>query len=109
MAETTTTTGSKAPNQQGEIIQVLGVQEVATRLGVPTSSVYEMTRFRASSGQAHIPCRRIGRYLKFFSTDIDKWLVTLPLAVNRTKRQYRRKVDAARAPITLATKRKATR
>jgi predicted DNA-binding transcriptional regulator AlpA len=90
MTETTT----KAPNQQGETIQVLGVQEVATRLGVPTSSVYEMTRFRASNGQAHIPCRRIGRYLKFLSSDIDKWLVALPLTVNRVKRQYRRKTDA---------------
>lgn len=95
MAETTTTT--KAPNQQGETIQVLGVQEVATRLGVPTSSVYEMTRFRASSGQAHIPCRRIGRYLKFLSSDIDKWLMSLPLSVNRSKRQYRRKFDATPA------------
>lgn len=99
MAKTTTVTASNAPNQQGETtIQVLGVQEVATRLGVPASSVYEMTRFRASNGQAHIPCRRIGRYLKFLSTDIDRWLLALPLSVNRTKRQYRR-----------ATKRKVSR
>jgi len=90
MAETTTTT--KAPNLQGETtIQVLGVDQVATRLGLPKSSVYELTRFRRSNGQAPIPCRRIGRYLKFFSSDIDKWLLALPLSVNRTKRQYRRK------------------
>ena len=95
MAETTTTT--KAPNPQGETtIQVLGVEQVATRLGLPKSSVYELTRFRGSNGQAPIPCRRIGRYLKFLSSDIDKWLVALPLAVNRTKRQYRRKTKPAR-------------
>jgi len=107
MAETTTTT--KAPNQQGETIQVLGVEQVAGRLGIPKSSVYEMTRFRGTNGQAPIPYRRIGRYLKFLSSDIDKWLVDLPLTVNRTKRQYRRKGDASKAPAASTTKRKAGR
>jgi predicted DNA-binding transcriptional regulator AlpA len=91
MAETTATTASKAPNQQGELIQVLGVEQVAARLGVPKSSIYEMSRFRGSNGQTGIPRRRIGRYLKFLSTDIDRWLLALPLSVNRMKRQYRRK------------------
>ncbi len=99
MAETTTTTASKAPNQQGEIIQVLGVEQLAARLGVPKSSIYEMSRFRGSNGQAGIPCRRIGRYLKFLSSDIERWLVDLPLTVNRTKRQYRRKTAATKRKV----------
>ena len=40
---------TRTPNQQGETIQILGVAEVADRLGVPVSSVYERTRFRGSS------------------------------------------------------------
>jgi hypothetical protein len=83
------------PNQPAEPIQVLGVAQVAERLGIPKSSVYEMTRFRGSTAQPPIPCKRVGRYLKFLSTDLDKWLVALPLAVNRMKRQYRRKTGAA--------------
>jgi predicted DNA-binding transcriptional regulator AlpA len=109
MAETTTTTASKSPNQQGEIIQVLGVEQVAARLGVPKSSIYEMSRFRGSNGQAGIPCRRIGRYLKFLSSDIDKWLLALPLSVNKTKRLYRRKICAAKAPAAAPAKRKVSR
>jgi predicted DNA-binding transcriptional regulator AlpA len=85
---------TRTPNQSAEPIQVLGVAQVAERLGIPKSSVYEMTRFRGSKGQPPIPCRRIGRYLKFLSTDVDKWLVALPLAVNKMKRKYRRKSDA---------------
>ena len=85
---------TRTPNQTAEPFQVLGVAQVAERLGIPKSSVYEMTRFRGSKGEPPIPCKRIGRYLKFLSTDIDKWLVALPLAVNRMKRRYRRKTDA---------------
>jgi predicted DNA-binding transcriptional regulator AlpA len=90
MAGRITESLSRTPNQQGETIQVLGVEQVAARLGVPKSSIYEMSRFRGSNGQAGIPYRRIGRYLKFLSSDIDKWLLALPLSVNRTKRRYRR-------------------
>jgi predicted DNA-binding transcriptional regulator AlpA len=109
MTGTTIETLTKTPNQQREGIQVLGVEQVAARLGLPKSSVYEMTRFRGSSGQVCIPCRRIGRYLKFLSSDIDNWLLALPLTVNRTKRRYHRKVDAAEVPITASTKRKVGR
>jgi predicted DNA-binding transcriptional regulator AlpA len=109
MTGTTIETLTKTPNQQREGIQVLGVEQVAARLGLPKSSVYEMTRFRGSSGQVCIPCRRIGRYLKFLSSDIDNWLLALPLTVNRTKRRYHRKVDAAEVPITASAKRKVGR
>jgi predicted DNA-binding transcriptional regulator AlpA len=100
---------TRTPNQTAEPIQVLGVEQVAIRLGLPKSSIYELTRFRGSRAHEPIPCRRIGRYLKFLSTDIDRWLLALPLSVNRMKRQYRRKVDAAKAPATAITKRKAAR
>lgn len=86
-----TETPTKAPNQHGEITQILGVQEVAARLGVPKSSIYEKTRFRGANGEAPLPCRRVGRYLKFLAADVDEWLLSIPLSVNRTKRPYRRK------------------
>lgn len=90
-----TETLAKTSNQRGEINQILGVQEVADRLGVPKSSIYEKTRFRGANGQP-LPCRRVGRYLKFLAADVDRWLLAIPLSVNRTKRQYRRKKRAAR-------------
>jgi hypothetical protein len=77
--------------QQWEAMHILGVQEVADRLGIPKTSVYERTRFRSSHGQAPLPCRRVGRYLKFIAADIDRWLLAIPLTVNRTKRSYHRK------------------
>jgi predicted DNA-binding transcriptional regulator AlpA len=91
------------PDQHAETVQILGVEQVAIRLGLPKSSIYELTRFRSSNAQLPIPCRRIGRHLKFLSSDIDEWLFALPLTVNRTKRQYRRKAGSAKASATAAS------
>jgi predicted DNA-binding transcriptional regulator AlpA len=90
------TTKTNAPNQQRDVTQILGVQEVADRLGIPKSSVYEKTRFRGANGQAPLPCRRVGRYLKFLAADVEQWLLSIPLSVNRTKRPYHRKKKAAK-------------
>lgn len=81
---------TQTPNQQGETIEILGVEQVAARLGIPKTAVYDRTRFRGSNGQPPLPCRRVGRYLKFLAADIDRWLLAVPLTVNRTKRAYHR-------------------
>jgi len=54
-------TPTKTPTQQGEAIQILTVQQVADRLNIPPSSVYEKTRFRGANGSSPLPCRRVGR------------------------------------------------
>lgn len=95
MRRRTTETIAKAPMQRGEATQILTVQQVADLLQIPKSSVYEQTRYRGSIGRSPLPCRRVGRYLRFISSEVDAWLRALPLSVNRTKRQYRRKEDAA--------------
>lgn len=93
---------TRTPNQQGETIQILGVAEVADRLGVPVSSVYERTRFRGSSDQAPLPHRKVGRYLKFLASEVDAWLLALPLSVNTKKRPYRIKKDKQKKMATAA-------
>ena len=79
---------------------VLTIAEVAERLKIPPSSVYEMTRFRSSqSGRPPLPCRRVGRYLRFIATEIDAWLLALPQVKKTAKRKYtkHRRVQKAAA------------
>jgi predicted DNA-binding transcriptional regulator AlpA len=82
------------PKQEGEL-QILTVQQVANRLQIPASSVYEKTRFRGATGPTPLPARRVGKYLRFIAAEIDAWLLSLPQAVKRTKRPYRRKKSGA--------------
>lgn len=71
--------------------EVLTVAETAALLKVPTSSVYEWTRFRGTQ-RAPIPHRKVGKYLRFLRSEVDAWLVGLPQATNSKKRRYVRKV-----------------
>jgi predicted DNA-binding transcriptional regulator AlpA len=96
MVSKTTATPTKTPTiQQGETIQVLTVQQVADRLKIPPSSIYEKTRFRGARGVSPLPCRKVGRYLRFIAAEVDAWFLALPPMVNRTKRRYRRKTGGA--------------
>jgi hypothetical protein len=70
---------------------VLTVAQVADRLQIPVSSVYEKTRYRAGNVPP-LPCRKVGRYLRFFASEVDLWLVSLPQVSRTTKRKYHRKV-----------------
>jgi predicted DNA-binding transcriptional regulator AlpA len=76
---------------QGHKIEILGVEEVANRLGIPVSSVYEKTRFRGSNGPTPLPHRKLGRYIKVIASELDAWLLALPHASPARKRKYVRK------------------
>jgi predicted DNA-binding transcriptional regulator AlpA len=63
-----------APITEAPII--LTVQEVAQRLQVPRSSIYERTRYRgAQNSVAVIPHRRLGKYLRFLQSEVDAWFL----------------------------------
>ncbi len=50
---------------------LLAVQDVADLLQVPVSWVYEHTRPQCTSP---LPCMKVGKYLRFLSTDITSYL-----------------------------------
>ena len=50
---------------------ILTPQELAERLKVPLSWVFEKTRARCRN---QIPCLRIGRYVRFDWTAVVRWL-----------------------------------
>ena len=47
---------------------LIGVPELAARLGVPRSWVYSQT------AAGILPAVRIGKYVKFRPTEIDRWI-----------------------------------
>jgi excisionase family DNA binding protein len=53
---------------------ILTPQQVATRLQLPSSAtVYEMTRRRAS-GRRPMPFFKVGKFLRFKWSEIERWL-----------------------------------
>ena len=70
---------------------IMTVEQVAARLQMPKSSIYERTRYRGANGKTPIPHRRVGKFLRFLSADVDAWFLALPQSTNTTKRRYRRK------------------
>jgi len=60
-----------------EAQRILTVAQVAGLLQIPKSSVYEKTRVRRN-GAPPLPCRRVGKYLRFFEAEVLAWLVGLP-------------------------------
>lgn len=69
--------------------KILTVQQVASLLQIPISSVYEKTRTRSSHGVIPpLPCRRVGKYLRFFESEVVGWLTSLPQ--NKLVRRRRR-------------------
>ncbi len=61
----------------GQAPRILTVAQVAELLQIPKSSVYEKTRVRRS-GVPPLPCRRVGKYLRFFEAEVMGWLTALP-------------------------------
>jgi predicted DNA-binding transcriptional regulator AlpA len=57
--------------------KILTVIQVADLLQIPVSSVYEKTRFRRGAAPP-LPCRRVGKYLRFFESEVLRWLIALP-------------------------------
>lgn len=90
VANTISTAPTTAP------IELLTVQEVANRLKIPLSSVYEKTRYRSAQGATPpLPCRKVGRYIRVIASELDAWLVALPQAANTRKRRYTRSSEQA--------------
>jgi excisionase family DNA binding protein len=61
----------------GQAPKILTVQQVADLLQIPKSSVYEKTRVRRGAAPP-LPCRRVGKYLRFFEAEVMGWLTALP-------------------------------
>ncbi|MGA8036735.1 MAG: helix-turn-helix domain-containing protein [Candidatus Acidiferrales bacterium] len=58
--------------------EILTVQETARLLKLPVSSIYEKSRKRSAHGPTPLPCRRVGKYLRFFKEEVLQWLENLP-------------------------------
>jgi excisionase family DNA binding protein len=58
-----------------DALQVLTVKDVAARLQVPVSWIYDRTRRR---GNGRMPHRKLGKYLRFLATEVDDWFRNLP-------------------------------
>jgi len=54
--------------------ELLGVDEVAQRLGVPKGTVYELTRHRANVRGVPLPHFKIGKRLKFNWSAVVNWI-----------------------------------
>jgi predicted DNA-binding transcriptional regulator AlpA len=75
----------------GSVPKIMTVAQVADLLQIPRSSVYEKTRSRANATPP-LPCRRVGKYLRFFEAEVLTWLVALPQ--NQLVRRTRKKIAA---------------
>lgn len=60
-----------------QTMRILTVRQVAELLQIPVSSVYEKTRRRPNAAPP-LPCRRVGKYLRFFEGEVMAWLTALP-------------------------------
>ena len=75
--------------------EILTVEQVAARLQIPESSIYEKTRFRGSRGTLPvIPHRRVGKYLRFVASEIDSWFLALPQPEKKKRRYVKAQVRA---------------
>jgi hypothetical protein len=66
-----------APVQPGKLepSHILTPEQLAERLQVQVSFVYENTRARAGRRNADpLPCIRMGKYLRFYWPEVEKWL-----------------------------------
>lgn len=61
----------------GQAPKILTVQQVADMLQIPKSSVYEKTRSRPNTTPP-LPCRRLGKYLRFDYDSVMSWFLALP-------------------------------
>jgi hypothetical protein len=53
---------------------ILTVAELAKRLKVPISWIYEKTRPRGRFSGTPLPCMRVGKYLRFSWPDVCDWM-----------------------------------
>jgi excisionase family DNA binding protein len=66
-----------APIQPGRLepTHILTPEQLAERLQVQVSFIYENTRSRAGRRNADpLPFMRLGKYLRFYWPEVEKWL-----------------------------------
>jgi predicted DNA-binding transcriptional regulator AlpA len=69
----------KTTNPEGAVPKILTVAETAHLLKLPVSSIYEKSRRRSANGSTPpLPCRRVGKYLRFLESEVLEWLENLP-------------------------------
>jgi predicted DNA-binding transcriptional regulator AlpA len=84
-----TTGAAGADTTTNAPITILTVEQVAARLQIPKSSVYEKTRFRgAQASVPALPHRRVGKYLRFIAAEVDAWFLALPTTTKLMRRGY---------------------
>jgi predicted DNA-binding transcriptional regulator AlpA len=54
--------------------EILTLSQLAERLQVPKSWVYEKTRNRGQFGKPPMPVLRCGKYLRFIWPEVEQWL-----------------------------------
>ncbi len=52
---------------------LLTIDQLAKKLQVPKSWIYEQTRQRFAN-ENPIPCHRLGKHLRFYHCEIDRWV-----------------------------------
>jgi len=67
---------NETPHEAGTMKpeDILTPDQLAERLQVKRSWIYEKCRRRRAYSEAPIPCLRIGRYLRFYWPDICEWM-----------------------------------
>ena len=65
--------------------KILTVAQIAALLQIPMSSVYEKTRRRLGVVPP-LPCRRVGKYLRFEEDSVIRWFLALPESGSRKRR-----------------------
>src|SRR5271156_313463 len=77
----------------GQVSKIMTVQQVAELLQIPKSSVYEKTRSRPNTTPP-LPCRRLGKYLRFDYDSVMRWFLALPEHGSRKRRAAARFVPS---------------
>lgn len=72
-------------------LEILTVQDVADRLRISKSSVYELTRYRGSMRGSRLPARKVGKQLRFLAAEVDQWFLSLPQNVKPQRRKYQKR------------------
>jgi hypothetical protein len=70
---------SQPPAYLDDPADLLNPEELAERLKVPKSWIFEQTRVRAKIRNPNpLPCIRLGRYVVFSWTAVAEWMASLP-------------------------------
>ena len=61
------------------MIEILTIDELSERLKIPKKTIYKWTR------EKKIPCRKLGKHLRFIESEIDQWLMQGESTENGTR------------------------